>query len=133
VQKAVAILDAEEAGAYDTALAELDEATRGSWGAQIAAQLEDFSEEEESEAFALAQYLCSYVLPELANHLKDIENRHKYIENRHLIREQVVGEAFPCARLEQLSRYEVQLDRKLERMLAMLLRLQSLRRSNEAG
>jgi hypothetical protein len=133
VQKAVAILDAEEAGAYDTALAELDEATRGSWGAQIAAQLDDFSEEEESEAFALAQYLCSYVLPELANHLKDIENRHKYIENRHLLREQVVGEAFPCARLEQLSRYEVQLDRKLERMLAMLLRLQSLRRSNEAG
>jgi hypothetical protein len=44
-----------------------------------------------------------------------------------------VGEAFPCTSLEKLSRYEVQLDRKLERMLAMLLRLQSLRRSNEAG
>ena len=32
-----------------------------------------------------------------------------------------------------LSRYEVHLDRKLERMLTMLLRLQALRRSKELG
>jgi hypothetical protein len=132
-QKAVEILDAGEAGAYDAALAELDESTRESWEAKIAAQLEDFLDEEDPEAFALAQHLCSYVLPELANHLNYAENRHKYIENRHAIREQVLGEALPGKSLESLSRYEVHLDRKLERMLAMLLRLQSLRRSNEVG
>lgn len=96
MQKAVAILDAEEAGAYDAALAELDELTRGSWEAQIAAQLEDFFDEEEPHAFALAQYLCGSILPKLANHLE-------YVENRHLIREQVLGEVLLCDRLEPLS------------------------------
>jgi len=124
VQKAVAILDAGEAGAYDAALAELDEATRGSWEA-IAAQIEGCCDEEEPQAFALAQYLCSSILPKLANHLQYVENRHKYVENRHLIREQVLGEVLQCDRLEPLSRYEVHLDRKLERILTMLLRLQA--------
>jgi hypothetical protein len=133
VQKAVAILDAGEAGAYDAALAELDEATRGSWEAGIAAQIEGCCDEEEPQAFELAQYLCSSILPKLANHLQYVENRHKYVENRHLIREQVLGEVLQCDRLEPLSRYEVHLDRKLERILAMLLRLQSLRGSNEGS
>ena len=126
VRKAVAILDAGEADAYDAALAELDEATRGSWEAGIAAQIEGCCDEEEPQAFALAQYLCSSILPKLANHLQ-------YVENRHLIREQVLGEVLQCDRLEPLSRYEVHLDRKLERILAMLLRLQSLRGSNEVS
>ena len=50
-----------------------------------------------------------------------------YVENRSVIRAQVLGEALDLNRLEPLGRYEIQLDRKLERMLAMLLRLQSLR------
>ena len=40
-----------------------------------------------------------------------------------LIREQALGEALDPAKL---GRYEVHLDRKLERMLAMLLRLKDL-------
>jgi len=40
-----------------------------------------------------------------------------------VIREQVLGEALDLDGLEPLSRYEVHLDRKLERTLAMLLRL----------
>jgi len=56
-----------------------------------------------------------------------------YVENRSVIREQVLGEALDLDRLEPLSRYEVHLDRKLERTLAMLLRLQGLRRSNESS
>jgi hypothetical protein len=36
-------------------------------------------------------------------------------------------------KLERLGRYEVHLDRKLERMLAMLLRLKDLRRMPAAG
>ncbi|MGH6845940.1 MAG: hypothetical protein ACREC0_00450 [Methylocella sp.] len=47
--------------------------------------------------------------------------------NRPLIREQAFGDALDPDKLERLGRYEVHLDRKLERMLAMLLRLKDLR------
>jgi len=45
-----------------------------------------------------------------------------------LIREQAFGEALDPRRLERFGRYEVHLDRKLERMLTMLLRLKDLQR-----
>lgn len=41
---------------------------------------------------------------------------------------QAFGESLDPDKLERLGRYEVHLDRKLERMLAMLLRLKDLRR-----
>ncbi len=40
---------------------------------------------------------------------------------------QAQGESLDIARLENLSRYEIFLDRKLERTLSMLLKLQALR------
>jgi hypothetical protein len=49
------------------------------------------------------------------------------LANRPLIREQAFGEALDPDKLERLGRYEVHLDRKLERTLAMLLRLRDLR------
>jgi hypothetical protein len=57
------------------------------------------------------------------------EKRRREFENRPLIRAQAFGEAVDPHRLERLARYEVHLDRKLERMLAMLLKLQDLRRA----
>jgi hypothetical protein len=50
-----------------------------------------------------------------------------------LIREQAFGEALDPDKLERLGRYEVHLDRKLERVLAMLLRLKDLRQGTVAG
>ena len=47
--------------------------------------------------------------------------------NRPLIREQAYGDAVNAEKLERLGRYEVHLDRKLERTLTMLIRLQDLR------
>ena len=49
------------------------------------------------------------------------------------MRAQALGEALDFDRLEPLGRYEVHLDRKLERMLTILLRLQGLRRSADSG
>jgi hypothetical protein len=49
------------------------------------------------------------------------------LQNRALIRDQAFGEALDPDHLESLARYEVHLDRKLERMLAMLIRIQELR------
>ena len=59
--------------------------------------------------------------------------RRKALLNRALICEQAFGEALDTDKLEQLVRYEVHLDRKLERMLAMLLRLKDLRHGTNGG
>jgi hypothetical protein len=61
------------------------------------------------------------------------ETRKKELANRPLIREQAFGEALDPDKLERLGRYEVHLDRKLERTLAMLLRLKDLRQGTIAG
>src|SRR3984957_9468356 len=53
--------------------------------------------------------------------------------NRPLIREQAFGESLDPDKLERLGRYEVHLDRKLERTLAMLLRLKDLRQGAVTG
>jgi hypothetical protein len=50
------------------------------------------------------------------------------LEHRDAIREQAIGSAYTGQRLEVTARYEVHLDRKLERTLAMLIRLRDLRR-----
>ena len=50
-----------------------------------------------------------------------------------LIREQAYGEALDPFKLEKLGRYEVHLDRKLARMLAMLIKLQDLRQPVTSG
>ena len=49
------------------------------------------------------------------------------VDRRPLLRSQALGEAFGPSQLEDVARYEVHLDRKLERMLAMLLKLKELR------
>jgi len=134
-QKALEILTEEKAGAYEAALAELDESTLTSWQEEVDEGIEDFDEGEDvdvdatsytADASGLAEYLERSVLPFYAQQLR-------YLDNRPLIRTQVLGEAFDPGNLERLSRYEVHLDRKLERMLTMLLRLQGLRDRKSQG
>jgi hypothetical protein len=57
------------------------------------------------------------------------EKRKRELTNRPLLREQAFGDSLDPDKLECLGRYEVRLDRKLERMLSMLLRLKDLRRA----
>jgi hypothetical protein len=47
--------------------------------------------------------------------------------HRDAIRDQAFGMAYGTDDLERTARYEVHLDRKLERILAVLVRLQDLR------
>ena len=70
----------------------------------------------DADAEGLRRFLKDEVLPWF-------DNRKKELTNRPLIREQAFGESLDPDKLERLGRYEVHLDRKLERMLAMLLRL----------
>ena len=71
------------------------------------------------------RWLCRFLEADV---LPSFETRKKELANRPLIREQAFGEALTPDKLEPLGRDEVHLDRKLERMLAMLVRLQDLRR-----
>jgi len=104
---ALEILRVGKPGAYDAALAELDERTRTSWQEQLAPEPEETDDEDPDEdsephaadATGLAEYLEHYVLPECANQLT-------YVENRSVIRTQVLGEALDCNKLERLGRYE---------------------------
>ena len=61
------------------------------------------------------------------------EDRTEEIGRPPLLRDQAFGESLDPDKLERLGRYEVHLDRKLERMLAMLLRLKDLRQGAIAG
>jgi hypothetical protein len=74
-----------------------------------------------ADAESLRRFLEAEILPWY-------EKRRQELEYRPLIRAQAFGEAVDPHRLERLARYEVHLDRKLERMLAMLFKLQELRR-----
>lgn len=60
--------------------------------------------------------------------IAELTKRKVLLEHRDLIRRYAFGNAFDPARLERLARYEVSLDRKLERMLSMLIKLQAIRR-----
>ncbi|MCP4185507.1 MAG: hypothetical protein GY761_19725, partial [Hyphomicrobiales bacterium] len=61
------------------------------------------------------------------------EQRRKELENRHLIRAQAFGQSLDPNKLAGLARYEVHLDRKLEKMLSMLFHLKELGRKVDEG
>jgi hypothetical protein len=122
-RSALELLGARRNDAYEAALAALREDTQGWWADVLARDLDELEEGEEpatADGEGLRRFLESDVLPWF-------ENRKKELANRPLIREQAFGESLDPDKLERLGRYEVHLDRKLERMLTMLLRLKELR------
>jgi hypothetical protein len=124
---AVAILDAGKLNAYEQAVTTLRADTREWWDDMISRDPEDFDEDEEpftADVEGLRRFIEKDLRPWYVQ-------RRKELENRPLIRAQAFGQSLDPDKLSRLARYEVHLDRKLERILAMLLRLQDLRR--EAG
>ena len=114
---------------YEAATAALREDTQQWWADTLArdpAELEEDEEPYTADAEGLRRFLEGEVLPWF-------DARKKELANRPLMREQAFGEALDPDKLERLGRYEVHLDRKLERTLAMLLRLKDLRREATAG
>jgi hypothetical protein len=74
----------------------------------------------------LHRFIEKHVLPWYAR-------RRTELMHRPLIREQAFGESLRGDKLEVPARYEVHLDRKLERMLTMLVRLRELRRGAQSA
>jgi hypothetical protein len=127
-RRALEILESQRNDAYDAALAELREDTRGWWAdvlAGDAAVLDDNEGPWTHEVDGLRRFLQNKVLPWF-------EDRREEIGQRPLLRDQAFGESLDPDKLERLGRYEVHLDRKLERMLSMLFRLKELRQSATA-
>jgi hypothetical protein len=121
------LLMAGETRAYDEALSALSEDTRERWEELIKPQPELgllIFDRLESRYTANADGLIEFLQKEV---MPSYEFRRRELQNQPLIRKQVLGEALDLDKLEGLARYETHLDRKLERMLTMLIRLQELR------
>jgi hypothetical protein len=125
-EKALTILRAGKDNAYQRALEALIPGTREWW----LETLEDWAEEPEPECEASVEGLAEWLDQEAITYFG---KREAELANRELIREHAVGEALAAKAFEGLARYEVHLDRKLERTLAMLIRLQDLRREADAA
>jgi hypothetical protein len=128
-RRALDLLGSKQNDAYEAALAVLRADTREWWADVLASDPNELEEDEEpatADAEGLRRFLDEEVLPWF-------ENRKKELASRPLIRDQAFGEALDPDKLERLGRYEVHLDRKLERMLAMLLRLKDLRQATNRG
>ena len=122
-EKALTILRAGKEDAYHRALEALIPGTREWW----LETLEDWAEESEPEYEASVESLTGWLEEEAIPYFG---KREAELANRELIREHALGESLTANAFEGLARYEVHLDRKLERTLAMLIRLQDLRRGS---
>ena len=128
-RRALDLLGSQRNDAYEAALAALREDTQAWWANMLARRPDELEEDEvpaSADVEGLRLFLESKVLPWF-------ETRRTELANRPLIREQAFGEALDPDKLERLARYEVHLDRKLERTLAMLFRLKDLRQGALAG
>jgi hypothetical protein len=122
-EEALRLLESKSPTAYSRALAALREDTREWWREQLTWEPDDYDEGQipyRADAESVKRFLESEILPWY-------EKRRRELDHRPLIRAQAFGEAVEPERLERLARYEVHLDRKLERTVAMLLKLQELR------
>jgi hypothetical protein len=103
--------------------------TRKWWEEQLTRERDDYDEDQEpyrADAESLKRILENEILPWY-------EMRRRELDHRPLIRAQAFGEAVDPACLERLARYEVHLDRKLERTVAMLLKLQEICDASKPG
>jgi hypothetical protein len=110
-RQAVELLTSKRNDAYEAALAGLHEDTQAWWADVLSRDPDEDEQPATADVEGLARFLEGEVMAWF-------ENRRKELANRPLIREQAFGEALDPDKLEQLDRYEVHLDRKLERMCA---------------
>jgi hypothetical protein len=116
IKEALRLLKQKSESSYSGAVAALGEPIRSMWNEE----LEDARRGWGKDAESLEYFLQIIALP-------SCEQRQREYEYRPLIRAQALASAVSPARLEGLARYEVHLDRKFERVLSILFKLQDLR------
>jgi hypothetical protein len=128
--RAIALLQKDGARAYNKVLATLGEETSRRWNESIKPRPIELLMFAERAYTADSDGLIDFLQREV---LTSSERKRCELEDRPQIRQQVIGEALEPEKLEGLARYETHLDRKLERMLTMLIRLQGLRATPTAA
>jgi hypothetical protein len=78
---------------------------------------------EEEEYPTTVEGLCDFINKKLRPICLQMQKEARYYQE---IKAQTLGEGLRAQQLEKLNRYEVHLDRKFERTLAMLLKLKDL-------
>ncbi|MGE3907138.1 MAG: hypothetical protein AB7F36_14380 [Reyranellaceae bacterium] len=128
-RRALDLLGSRRNDRYEAALAALREDTRDWWTNILTYEEGDLDDGEavyEPDPDHLRRFIETKVVPWYGQ-------RRTELANRPLIRDQAFGEALDANKLEVLARYEVHLDRKMERMLTMLVRLKELRQAAAPG
>ena len=119
--QALTILENETAVTYREALGALANEDSEAWPEWIGEPIHEYSSQKyESDAKSLKKWVQQNV--------KHYTRTIAELEHRPAIKDQVVGDSFPDHKMDQLSRYEVHLDRKFERTLSTLLKLQEVRK-----
>jgi hypothetical protein len=130
--KALRVLDRGGPDAYEKALAALRADTRERWEEKVRVEgdIADYDDDYDDEPVPRytpdADGLALFLRREVQAYYVV---RRRELENRPLIKAHTFGEAFSPDRLDRIARYEVHLDRKLEKTLAMLIKLRELRQT----
>jgi hypothetical protein len=125
--KALEILRSGKADAYDLGIALLHENTREIWEHRLNWEPDDYEADEKPYA-PDGPSLLRFIETEIVDWF---DSQREQIGLRSQVRAQALGEALDPNKLERLGRYEVHLDRKFERTLSMLLKLQELRHGRD--
>jgi hypothetical protein len=125
INRAIETLKSDKAHAYDKALGTLHDGMQKRWATLSKARelellpFDTIGPAYTTDAHGLLQFL--------ENEVDELESRQTELESPELVRDQSLGEALSPDLMDGLVRYEVHLDRKLERMVSMLIRLKELR------
>jgi hypothetical protein len=122
--RALDLLQRDKGRAYEKVLGTLGEETRRRWQKSIKPRSLELVMFDETVYTADSEGLIEFLQKEV---MPLYERQRNELENRPQIREQVIGEALETDKLDGLARYEIHLDRKLERTLTMLIRFQERR------
>ena len=118
LEAALELLNRDEA--YEAVVARLDEDMRDWWASELE-ETEDGQPKYQPDGPSLKRFLTTDALPWRRDWLATNATRSA-------IRAQAIAESFDPARLRQLWDMEARLDRQFEKALAMLIRLQELRK-----
>jgi len=124
---ALAILATGQEDAYQQALATIPAGAREVWPTWIRCPINRYHDD--SPVYqANAESLEIWINGHVESHERSIRE----LENRQAIKEQAIGQSFLVPdKIEPLNRYEVHLDRKFERTLSMLVKLQDMRKPSD--
>ena len=125
IEEALILLGGRESSSYNRALENLDPLIRASWQVLVEKSARRHNQKYTATADSLLDWIKFEAYPYF-------QRRLAALNNIDALREQAFGDSFRPERLESLARYETHLDRKFERTVGMLVKLQEIRRQRDS-